>query len=65
MKNFGKALMNKAVVAGVTRHGMTAVGGWLMANGYATAGQVELLTGGAVALAGVIWSARQKRQVGW
>jgi phage/plasmid primase-like uncharacterized protein len=62
MKRFTKSLMNKAVVAGVTRHALTAAGGWLIAEGYATSGQVELMTGGAVALVGVLWSANQKRK---
>lgn len=38
------------------RHGATMYGGMLMQSGYATADEVELLTGGAVALAGVLLS---------
>lgn len=61
MKSLGNVFLNKTVLAGLTRHAMTGVGGSLIANGYATSGQVELLTGGAVTLVGVIWSAMQKR----
>ena len=63
LKSLGNVFVNKAVIAGLTRHAMSGVGGYLIAHGYATAGQVELMTGGAVALVGVIWSGVQKRGV--
>ena len=63
LKSLGRSVTNKAVVAGLTRHAMTGIGGWLIANGYATSGQVELMAGGAVALVGVLWSGAQKRGV--
>lgn len=44
-------LLGKAI-----RHGMTIAGGALMQAGYATADDVSLMLGGAVALGGVLIS---------
>ena len=38
------------------RHGMTTYGGVLMSQGFATGDQIQQLTGGAVAVAGVLLS---------
>lgn len=38
------------------RHGMTTVGGMLMAQGVADASDVSAITGGAVALGGIVLS---------
>ncbi len=52
----------KESILGIVRHAMTAGGGYLVGNGIIDAGQVETLTGAAVAIAGVIWSVVNKTQ---
>jgi hypothetical protein len=44
------------VVGKAIRHGMTTYGGMLMAQGLADASQVTALTGGALAVGGIIIS---------
>ncbi len=41
------------VIGKTVRHGMTTMGGALMADGLADANDVTLLTGGAIALVGI------------
>lgn len=52
--------MNSAMmlefVLGLVRHGMTAVGGWLVSAGIATGEEISSLTGAIVALVGLGWS---------
>ena len=43
-------------IASLVRHGLTAAGGFLIAKGLASAGQVDELAGAIVTIAGVIWS---------
>jgi hypothetical protein len=43
-------------IASLVRHGLTAAGGFLIAKGLASAGQVDELAGAVVTIAGVIWS---------
>jgi hypothetical protein len=39
---------------------MTAVGAWVMQEGIADAATIEAISGGAVALAGLLWSVKDK-----
>lgn len=55
-------MFDQAVIAGVIRHILTAVGGALVAKGYVDAGAVEAIVGGVVATVGVIWSVIQKKK---
>lgn len=43
-------------IASLIRHGLTAAGGFLIAKGLASAGQVDELAGALVTLAGIGWS---------
>lgn len=43
-------------IASLVRHGLTAAGGFLIAKGLASAGQVDELAGAIVTLVGVVWS---------
>lgn len=43
-------------ITGLVRHLMSAGGTWLAAEGIATASQTEAITGGVVALLGLVWS---------
>lgn len=52
----------KETILGVVRHILTAAGGYLSANGIATADDVNLIVGGVVAAVGVVWSVLQKRK---
>ena len=54
------AILNRRAVMGVARHGLTALGGYLVAMGYADPGTADALTGGGVALVGVVWSILDK-----
>tara|TARA_R110002096_G_scaffold216523_7_gene404427 strand:+ start:571 stop:753 length:183 start_codon:yes stop_codon:yes gene_type:complete len=42
------------------RHGATALGGYLIASGYADEATVQQIVGGAVALGGVVLSLAEK-----
>lgn len=55
-----QGLLISKLAGSVIRHGMTALGGVLLAGGYADAGAVEAITGGGIALAGVILSLMEK-----
>jgi len=52
--------MNWEMVAGLTRHLMTFGGGFLVTQGSITEGDLQALTGGVIAIGGVLWSAYQK-----
>ena len=43
-------------IASLVRHGLTALGGFLIAKGMASAGQVDELAGAVVTLVGIVWS---------
>jgi hypothetical protein len=43
-------------LASLIRHGLTAAGGFLIAKGLASAGQVDELAGAIVTIAGIVWS---------
>jgi hypothetical protein len=43
-------------IASLVRHGLTGLGGFLIAKGLASADQVSELAGAVVTIAGVIWS---------
>jgi hypothetical protein len=43
------------------RHALTALGTYLVSTGYADAGQVEVISGGVMAVAGIAWSIYEKR----
>lgn len=53
-------LFGGQIAALVMRHTMTALGAWVMQEGIADAATIEAISGGAVALAGLIWSVREK-----
>jgi hypothetical protein len=46
---------------GLLRHVLTMAGGYLVAKGYVSEGDVETIVGATIALAGVAWSAFDKR----
>lgn len=56
------AIVNQDTVLGIVRHLLTAGGGILVASGYTTNDQWTAISGGVVALVGVIWSILQKKQ---
>lgn len=51
-------------VAGLVRHGMTKLGGVLVAAGYLGDDGVTLMVGLGSSVVGVVWSFWQKRQSG-
>ena len=61
LKLLKKSVLNREVVAGLTRHVMSGVGTTLAANGYISESEAQLLTGAAVTVASVVWSWWQKR----
>ncbi len=44
------------IVSKLVRHGMTSVGGYLVAHSLASPDDVNTLTAGALVLGGIIWS---------
>lgn len=52
------------ILLGQVRHLLTVVGGMLVTNGYASTSDVEILTGAATIVVGMVWSAitKEKRQ---
>lgn len=48
------------VVLGLVRHGLTLAAGWLVAQGYLDNDAASQLVGALVAVAGVLWSVRDK-----
>ena len=60
-----KVLLSKKIGGIIIRHAMTALGAWLVANGYADpatdAAALETIGGAGAALTGLIWSAMEKK----
>jgi len=50
------------VLNGIVRHILTAAGGALVAKGMIGEGELELVVGAIITLAGVAWSAIAKRK---
>jgi hypothetical protein len=53
--------MKRDIILGFARHLLTAAGGFLVAKGNFDAADVDTIVGAAVALAGAVWSALDKR----
>jgi len=56
-----QSFITAKVAGAVARHFLTVAGGYLVAKGYADEGTVAEITGGGVALAGVVWSVLEKK----
>jgi hypothetical protein len=54
--------MTKEQIFGVVRHVLTFAGGFLVVKGYLDEGLLNELIGGAIALAGTIWSVVDKNK---
>lgn len=54
--------MDKATILGLIRHGLTTLGGALVADGLLSSSQVNDGVGAIVILIGLGWSVYQKRQ---
>ncbi len=54
--------MDQDTVLGLVRHALTSAGGYLVADGLASASQVSDAAGAAVILIGLAWSIWNKRQ---
>lgn len=54
--------MTQEQIFGVIRHGLSAVGGILIAKGLLDEGSLTELTGAILALTGVIWSIVSKKK---
>ncbi len=52
--------MKGRLVGIALRHGLTVLGGYLLAEGYADAAQIDAITGGALAVSGVVMSIWEK-----
>ena len=50
------------VLNGFLRHVLTAGGGALVTRGVVTSGELEMVVGAIITLAGVIWSAMAKKK---
>lgn len=55
--------MNTEYLQALCRHILTAVGGFLVARGMTDTSTIESITGGAVALIGLVWSVFHKQDV--
>jgi hypothetical protein len=53
--------MNQAVILGLARHVLTALGGYLVAKGLLDPAAVESIVGAVLTLGGVVWSAQSKK----
>lgn len=53
--------MNKDVILGFVRHVLTFGGGFIVANGALSVTDLETAVGAIITLAGVAWSAYNKR----
>lgn len=65
MNGFLLALVTRKAIGSVVRHGMTVLGGYLVASGTLDADTVggtdwQAIQGGAVAAAGLLWSLVEK-----
>ena len=54
--------MSKDQIFGVARHVLTFLGGFLVVKGYLDESLINELIGGAIALAGTIWSIVDKNK---
>lgn len=54
--------MTKEVILGFIRHALTFAGGFATSNGLVTADDLTAAVGAVVTLAGIIWSAVQKKK---
>lgn len=54
--------MTQAMWLGILRHVLTALGGLLVAKGYADESTINAGIGGAITLGGAAWSIIDKRQ---
>lgn len=54
--------LSKEELLGIVRHGLTFIGGVIVAGGLLDAGIWAEISGSAITLAGVIWSIINKRQ---
>lgn len=54
--------IDKAVVGGFVRHLLTVAGGGFVSSGTLTAADLEIAVGAVLAIAGVVWSALEKRR---
>lgn len=61
MFNYVLDLVNSDEFDGLVRHGLTTVGGGLVANGVLTTTQWQTVSGAIVIVVGVIWSFASKR----
>lgn len=50
----------KPILAGIVRHGLTSLGGALVAGGYMESSQTAAFVGAGMTIAGVAWSWWQK-----
>lgn len=50
----------KTILAGMVRHGLTTLGGALVAGGYMNSSSTTDFVGGGMVIAGVLWSWWQK-----
>lgn len=50
------------LIGSAVRHGLTTIGGYLVASGHLQASDVQLLVGAGVAIVGVGFSVWEKRQ---
>ena len=55
--------MNWEMVSGVLRHLLTFGVGFLVTNGTLTDGDVQAISGGVIAIGGVLWSLFHKRSI--
>lgn len=56
-------MFNNAILTGLFRHVLTALGGFLVAKGYIGAEDVESLAGAAITIIGAVLSVRSKSKV--
>lgn len=50
------------VLNGILRHVLTAGGGALVTRGVVTSGELEMVVGAIITIAGVVWSAMAKKK---
>lgn len=53
--------MTKEAILGFARHILTFGGGLLVTNGYLEQGEIEVAVGAVITLAGLVWSAWDKK----
>jgi threonine/homoserine efflux transporter RhtA len=50
-------------IASLVRHGLSALGGFLVAKGHLSADQVNELAGAIITVMGIVWSIRKNKQL--